>query len=485
MTDREACALLAEALSDHMQPDEYAVIMSRSKRDSKIEPGAPDLRERYPATEWTRLYGAQPAEDEAEEDEDTNGGEEFLSKTDRGAIKDFIRRLKDPDDAMKLLIVNSMLLTGFDAPPIQAIFLDRGLRDHTLMQAIARTNRRYRNKSFGLVLDYWGVFDDLKEALKEFATDDLDGLVEDTGNLIARFPQILDDALAIVEEAPGSGRKRMLWVVRRFNDHPEDAQRFRDLVQEAQDAWETVSPDPRLLAYRPRYQEVLEVWLAWRRGMRSSLRPGTTGLGRKTEQLVQEAIGFERMRDELPAHEIDAEFLERLKDDEELTPGEKATDIEGALVHEAKARGADDPRAKALLERLADLRRRQQKNAQMTMDGLKEWEELVSDFVAQEEEVENLGLDEAGALTFQSLRGASPSVPEEQLLDVSRAMSEHFRETAGFAGWSERDDVVQGLRRAVISELVKHADTRRLAAEPQVVDDLLAALTTIERGQSS
>jgi hypothetical protein len=60
-------------------------------------------------------------------------------------------------------------------------------------------------------------------------------------------------------------------------------------------------------------------------------------------------------------------------------------------------------------------------------------------------------------------------------------MSDRYRETAGFTGWSERADVVQGLRRAAIAELVARPETRRLVREPQVIDDLLAALATIDR----
>ena len=158
---------------------------------------------------------------------------------------------------------------------MQALFLDRGLRDHTLMQAIARTNRRYPGKNYGLVLDYWGTFDNLRAALEEFASDDLVGLVEDTDALIGRFPEMLDAALAVVADAPaGSARRRMLWVVRHFTDNPEEAERFEELVQDAQGAWETLSPDPRLLPYKQRYGELLEVWLAWRRGTAQRPSPG-------------------------------------------------------------------------------------------------------------------------------------------------------------------------------------------------------------------
>jgi len=488
--DREACALLAAALAGYLNADEYAVVMSRSKKDSAPHPGSVDLRDWYPASQWERIHGgAAPApapdadpDDTDFVDDDAESDENFLSTTDRNAIKDFIKRLKSENDPLKLVIVNSMLLTGFDAPPIQAMFLDRGLRDHTLMQAIARTNRRYPGKDRGIVLDYWGVFDDLRGALKEFAADDLDGLVEDTQTLIARFPQILDDALAVVSAAPsGSGRRRMLWVVRHFTDNPSEAERFQVLVEEAQGAWETLSPDPRLLPYKNRYRELLDVWLAWHRGTRSDLRRGGDVLRRKTEQLVHESIGFDQLYTDLPAHTIDAEFLNKLQEDVSLTPAEKATDIEAAVVHEIKVRGDDDPRARALIERLAALRRKQQRETQMTLDGLKEWEDLVRTHVAEEEEVESLGLDEAGALTHASLRRFAPGIADEQLVEVARAMSARYRETAGFTGWSERPDVLQGLRRAAVAELVARTDTRRLARDPEVINDLLAALGTIDR----
>lgn len=486
VVDREACALLAEALMAHLKPEEYAVVMSRSKKDRTPHEGSVDLRGWYPVVHWERVHGrfAGITHDVADTEVDEDAGEEedFIAVTDRAAIKDFIGRLKNEEDPLKLLIVNSMLLTGFDSPPVQALFLDRGLKDHGLMQAIARTNRRYPGKDYGVVIDYWSSFDNLKAALKEFAAEDLEGLVEDTEALIARFPKMLDDALAVVAGAlAGSGRRRMLWVVRHLSDNANEAERFKELVEEAQGAWETLMPDPRLLPYKERYGQLLEVWLAWRRGTRSDRRRGGEQLRRKTQTLVQETIGFDRLHTELPAHTIDADFLRRLQEDKELTPSEKATDIEAAMLHEAKLRGEDDPRARAIIERLARLRRKREKEAQMTLDGLKEWEDMVRDHVAEEQEAENLGLDEAGALTHASLRRSAPSLSDDDLVELARTMSEHYRELAGFPGWSERADVVQGLRRAAIAELVGHPEARRLAADPQVVEDLLAALRTIER----
>jgi len=480
--DREACALYAEALGEHLEPDEYAVIMSRSKKDSAPRPGGVDVRRWWPSLQWERVHGRAPDE------EDTDGREEpefdeddgFVPAGDRAAIKDFIARFKREGDPLRLLIVNAMLLTGFDAPVEQALFLDRGLRAHTLMQAIARTNRRYPGKDAGLVLDYWGVFDNLKAALAEFAAADLAGLFEDTEALITRFPGLLDQALVIVAgTANGSARRRMLRVMRHLTDNPSEAERFERLVKEAESVFETLAPDPRLAPHLPRYLELLEVYAAWRQGTR---RDGAVSeeLRHKTRELVQQSIGFDRLRVDLPSAAIDAGFLDALASAADLTPAEKATDIEAAVAHEITVRGEDDPLGKALAERLARLQERRARDAQLTLAGLKEWESLVSDHLAERDHVVSLGLDEVGALTHAVLRRASSCDEDEQLLAVSRAASDHWGSIAGFPGWSERPDVVKGLHKALVRELIAYPDTRPLASNQQVIADLMAALATTD-----
>ena len=82
------------------------------------------------------------------------------------------KRIKDPDDALKLVIVRDMWLTGFDAPSLHTMYVDKPMRGHGLMQAIARVNRVFRNKPAGLVVDYIGVAQNLKSALRQYSRDD-------------------------------------------------------------------------------------------------------------------------------------------------------------------------------------------------------------------------------------------------------------------------------------------------------------------------
>lgn len=88
-------------------------------------------------------------------------------------------KFKDQNDPTKILIVVDMLLVGYDAPVVQVLYLDQGLREHNLLQAIARVNRPYdENKSFGLIIDYSGVTKELHLALEEFEDQDIDGALE-------------------------------------------------------------------------------------------------------------------------------------------------------------------------------------------------------------------------------------------------------------------------------------------------------------------
>jgi type I restriction enzyme R subunit len=90
------------------------------------------------------------------------------NKDGREAIK---RRMKDPADPLKLVIVRDMWLTGFDAPCLHTMYVDKPLRGHGLMQAIARVNRVFKDKPGGLVVDYLGIADELKKALADYTED--------------------------------------------------------------------------------------------------------------------------------------------------------------------------------------------------------------------------------------------------------------------------------------------------------------------------
>ena len=107
--------------------------------------------------------------------------------------KDIEKRFKDPEDCMKLVIVRDMWLTGFDAPSVHTMYVDKPMKSHNLMQAIARVNRVFKDKRGGVVVDYIGIANELKKALKTYTGAGGKGTgTVDTSEALAQMLERLD-----------------------------------------------------------------------------------------------------------------------------------------------------------------------------------------------------------------------------------------------------------------------------------------------------
>ncbi|OGK08947.1 hypothetical protein A2767_06545 [Candidatus Roizmanbacteria bacterium RIFCSPHIGHO2_01_FULL_35_10] len=107
--------------------------------------------------------------------------------------KELEKRFKNPDDPLKIVIVCDMWLTGFDVPHLHTMYLDKPLKGHTLMQAIARVNRRFKDKEGGLIVDYIGVAENLKKALAIYTSDVINQVMFPIAELIRKMNELLAD----------------------------------------------------------------------------------------------------------------------------------------------------------------------------------------------------------------------------------------------------------------------------------------------------
>src|SRR5262249_21198408 len=113
--------------------------------------------------------------------------------------KQLEKRFKTPDDPLKLVIVRDMWLTGFDVPCLHTMYIDKPMRDHNLMQAIARVNRVFRDKEGGLVVDYIGIAAELRRALKIYTENRGKGQPTlDTAEALAKLKELMDVARGIL-----------------------------------------------------------------------------------------------------------------------------------------------------------------------------------------------------------------------------------------------------------------------------------------------
>ena len=201
-----------------------------------------------------------------------------------------LNKFRDPLSPLKFVIVTSKLLTGFDAPILQCMYLDKPMKDHTLLQAVCRTNRVYEaQKKCGLIVDYVGVFDNYANSLR-FDEETVKTVIKNIKEVKEKIPGFVKDCLDFF---PGVDR-----TIGGFQGLQEAQEKLRDENVKTQfgahytrlhKAWEVVSPDEDLLPYKDDY-----IWLSQ---VYESIRPVDskgnlmwTLLGPKTIELIHENV---------------------------------------------------------------------------------------------------------------------------------------------------------------------------------------------------
>jgi len=144
--------------------------------------------------------------------------------------KDIIDKYKE-EEYPKILIVTDMLLTGFDVPILQTMYLDKPLKEHRLLQAIARTNRPYKDlKEAGLIIDYVGILKEFTKAFENYTKEDIQGVLLDYEKLRSEFTQLLDQTLSMFEGIPKdqADRQTMLKAFEVITTDEKNSKKFKD-----------------------------------------------------------------------------------------------------------------------------------------------------------------------------------------------------------------------------------------------------------------
>jgi type I restriction enzyme R subunit len=383
-----------------------------------------------------------------------SGEDEYVPyRRDRDAEEKLLDRFRDPADPLKILIVTSKLLTGFDAPILQTMYLDKPLRDHTLLQAICRTNRPYGElKTHGLIVDYLGVFDDVAKAI-QFDEEGITRVVTNIAELVSKLPGATQACLSYF---PGVDRTvggyEGLIAAQDCLPNNDTRDRFAADFSYVGRLWEAISPDPVLGAYETDYRWLTQVY--------ESVKPSTgTGkllwhvLGPKTIELIHENVHVDAIRDDLETLVLDADLLEAVLGSPD--PDKKAKEIEIKVARRLRNR-AHDPRFKELGERLEELRQRHEQGLLVSVDFLKALLDLARDVVAAENVAEPMAAEDLGkaALTelFESVRNEdTPIIVERVVADIDEIVR-YVR----FAGWQTTHAGEREVKMALRKTLFKY-----------------------------
>ena len=235
--------------------------------------------------------------------------------------EDDVRLLfKKPNEDPKILIVTDKLLTGYDVPLLYCMYLDKPMRDHVLLQAIARVNRPYVDtndvqKRVGLVVDFVGVLRELKKAL-QFDSSDISGVIEDLDLLLNDFldkiQKAKSDYLDAGDEGSADEKLERLLYGRFLN--PEPRKVFFDTYKEIEALWEILSPSPELRDYITTFKRLAQLYAAVRNAYAD--RVGyIADLAYKTQRLVEESAAQEGLGRLTKTVTFDVKTLEGLRNE--------------------------------------------------------------------------------------------------------------------------------------------------------------------------
>ncbi len=253
--------------------------------------------------------------------------------------KSLIERFKRPfsEDKLAMLIVCDKLLTGFDAPVEQVMYLDKPIREHNLLQAIARTNRRYDdNKTYGLIVDYFGVSRFLDEALDIFSSNDVRGALQSIDEELPRLEQRHRSAMRFFD---GLNRTQREESILRLAD--EDIRSdFEVTYKRFAESMDKVMPSPKAepfvndLKYLGLIRQLAKSRFLIDDGLDIS------NCGEKVRDLVYKHLQSEGIEVRDPVSILDVSFKEEVE--QNMLPETKAAQIEHAIKREISVRMEED-----------------------------------------------------------------------------------------------------------------------------------------------
>jgi len=446
--DREACALYKDALDRYLPKGYSRVVYSRSHYD-----------------------GEQLARFHLREDDE------------RQLRRDF----RDPEKLPKIFIVTEKLLTGFDAPVLYCMYLDKPMRDHVLLQAIARVNRPYedelgRRKPSGFVLDFVGIFEDLEKALA-FDSRDVEGVIEELGMLRDRFAELMAQARAEVLPLAGgaaSPDKAAERVLAHFRDE-ERRHEFYHFFRELEDLYEVLSPDAFLRPYLEDYETVSRMV----RLLREAYEPGVSvdrEFQRKTEALVRERTEAGPIQDTLEVYEINERLLERIAASTQADTV-KVFNYAKSIQALVDGKAAEAPYLISIGERAEAVIRAYQERQLTTQETLARLEEIIREINAAEVERVKMGLPGAAFAVYWTLQ-------REGLAGAREAAERMAGVFAQYPHWQVSDRQAREVRMELYKVLLEGqgagtpgGTTREVERDYDVVDVVTQILQVVERAE--
>lgn len=433
--DREACTYYKDALDELLPPDYSEVVYTGNHNDDKN----------------LKRFHLDP-------------------KREKQIRKSFTK----PGELPKILIVTEKLLTGFDAPILYAMYLDKPLRDHTLLQAIMRVNRPYENeaqemvKPHGFVLDYVGIFNRLEKALA-FDSKEINTVLKDIKLLKALFKAKME------EKAP----PYLQLIEQRFNDKDVDnlIEQFRDKdrrkgffkeYKEIEMLYEIISPDAFLRPYLDDYSTLSAIYDVVRRAYTKRVMVDRE-FQRKTNELVQSKVDSTDIPNVTDFIAIDAQTIETIGQ-QDKGDATKVINLIKSIERQAEEE-SDDPTLILLSERAQAIQENYEERQSSTQETLEELLKAISERDRQRREQAEKGFSALTYFVYSVLK--EEGVPNVE--EVSKQIGQAF---VANPNWQRYEQDLRAVRQEATFAIFAEEDDENKVAD--VVDNLFTLLEKLK-----
>ena len=394
--DREACALYKRAL-DELLPSEYSeVVYSDNTQDSE-------------------LMKAYHRSDEEE--------------------KELRKKFADKTAPPKILIVTQKLLTGYDAPILYCIYLDKPMRDHVLLQAVARVNRPYEDddglvKPYGFVLDYVGIFANLEKALA-FDSDVVESVIRNLDVLKDAFTKRMRDrAPEYLPFARGWDDKAKERAIERFSDK-DVREAFFKFFKGVQNLYTIISPDSYLRPFMDDYQALASLYGLIRNAYADRIYVDKE-LTAKTRKLLQEHTDSNRFEIPGAIQELNADTLKKAQESQ-VPDTVKVLNLRKLLQKKVIDESQSKPFLISIGERAEAVAEAYENRQLTTQQVLIEFGELAEGYARASIERSQMDLDENAYAVYTILKTVTEKINPKQ----ARALNGVFEEFPDYQ-WDER-----------------------------------------------
>ncbi len=395
--DREACAFYKKELDQHLAPEASQVVYTKSHNDSAL----------------LKKYHINTEEEHS------------------------VRKLfKKPACDPEILIVTDKLLTGYDAPLLYCMYMDKPMRDHVLLQAMARVNRPYEDaqgiqKPCGLIVDFVGVFKSMKKALT-FDSGEVNAVIEDLNVMMQKFKSMITKDLKPYLTFHLKTYDKLLeqFVYEKMRD-PQKRQRFSDQFQKLQALYEILSPDAELRPYIKPYQHIVDLYLIVQKAYRKKT-DFIAEVTKKTQALIQNTAHLKFFKGIVKIYSIDEHTLKHVKSSNDLD-SKKVIDLIQSIRKETEEHSREKPHLISISERADQIMQNFEESQQSSSEALKHTLKLVDEAREAEKLAQN------SSLSLQEATIAWPLKKQKlkQFEDLAVQMSESFDKFTHFYSSSE------------------------------------------------